>query len=162
MLIGDSDFVSNGQVLTGGNGVLFTDSLAWLSGLGDADSASRRRRTGVGVPLMFISRSTLNLITFLTVILLPGAVLAAGSAAIWLRRGYLSMNPDRSADYFPDGFCGGCRAGGIQNVQPHPVIGLTPTPTHPATFTDFSLDNIQGIRPASSQIEPHLCAAARR
>ncbi len=84
VLIGDSDFVTNGQVLTGGNGVLFTDSLAWLTGLGEKISFMPQTY-GVGVPLIFVSAQTFNLITFLTVILLPGAVLVAG-VAIWMRR----------------------------------------------------------------------------
>lgn len=84
VLIGDSDFVSNGQVMSGGNGVLFTDSMAWLTGLGKQISFAPQMY-GVGMPLMFVSAQTLNLITFLTVILLPGAVLVIG-LAIWLRR----------------------------------------------------------------------------
>ena len=84
VLVGDSDFVSNSQVLTGGNGVLFTDSMSWLSGLSTQISFAPQFYN-VGVPLMFISAQTLNLVTFLTVILLPGAVLVTG-LAIWLRR----------------------------------------------------------------------------
>ncbi len=84
VLIGDSDFVSNGLVLTGGNAVLFTDSMSWLTGLND-EIRFQPQLYGVGVPLIFVSTQTLNWITFLTVILLPGAVLAAG-LAVWLRR----------------------------------------------------------------------------
>lgn len=84
VLIGDSDFVSNGLVLTGGNGVLFTDSMAWLTGLGEQITFAPQLY-GVGSPLIFVSTQTLDLITFLTVILLPGAVLVTG-VAIWMRR----------------------------------------------------------------------------
>ena len=63
---------------------LFTDSLAWLTGLGERISFMPQAY-GVGVPLIFVSAQTFNLITFLTVILLPGAVLVAG-VAIWMRR----------------------------------------------------------------------------
>ncbi len=84
VLIGDSDFVSNGQVMTGGNGVLFTDSMSWLSGLSTRISFAPQMYN-VGVPLMFVSAQTLDLVAFLTVILLPGAVLVTG-LGIWLRR----------------------------------------------------------------------------
>lgn len=84
VLIGDSDFLTNGLVLTGGNGILFTDSMAWLTGLG-AEIEFAPQFYGVGMPLIFVSTQTLNLITFLTVILLPGALLVAG-VAIWMRR----------------------------------------------------------------------------
>lgn len=84
VLVGDSDFVSNGQVLTGGNAVLFTDCIAWLSGLGEKISFLPQSY-GVGVPLIFVSAQTFNLISFLTIILLPGAVLVTG-IAVWMRR----------------------------------------------------------------------------
>ena len=84
VLIGDSDYVTNGQVLNGGNGVLFTDSMSWLSGLSDQIRFAPQMYS-VGVPLMFMSAQQLDLIAFLTVILLPGAVLASG-LAVWLRR----------------------------------------------------------------------------
>ena len=84
VLIGDSDFVTNGLVLTGGNGVLFTDSMTWLTGMSESISFSPQM-FGVNMPLIFVSPQTLDGITFLTIILLPGAVLVAG-LAIWLRR----------------------------------------------------------------------------
>jgi hypothetical protein len=84
VVVGDSDFVSNGQVLSGGNAVLFTDSMGWLTGLSEKISFAPQMY-GVGVPLMFVSQQTLNLIAFLTVIVLPGGVLAGG-IGIWLRR----------------------------------------------------------------------------
>lgn len=84
VLIGDSDFVSNGLVMTGGNAVLFTDSMSWLTGLNES-IRFQPQMFGVGVPMMFVSTQTLNWITFLTVILLPGIVLVTG-LAVWLRR----------------------------------------------------------------------------
>jgi hypothetical protein len=84
VLVGDSDYVSNSQVMTGGNGVLFTDSMSWLSGLATQISFAPQMYS-VGVPLMNVSGQTLNLVAFLTVILLPGAVLVTG-LAVWLRR----------------------------------------------------------------------------
>ncbi len=85
VLVGDSDFVTNGMVLSGGNGILFTDSVAWLTGLGDRIHFAPQAY-GVGMPLIFVSAQTLDLIAFLTIILLPGVVLAAG-VAVRLRRG---------------------------------------------------------------------------
>lgn len=84
VLVGDSDFVTNGMVLSGGNGILFTDSVAWLTGLGDRIHF-QPQAYGVGMPLIFVSAQTLDLIAFLTIILLPGMVLATG-IAIRLRR----------------------------------------------------------------------------
>ena len=84
MLVGDSDYVNNGQVLNGGNGVLFTDSMSWLTGLGDQIRFAPQMYS-VGIPLMNVSSQTLDLIAFLTVILLPGGVLVTG-LAIWFRR----------------------------------------------------------------------------
>lgn len=84
VLIGDSDFVTNGLVMTGGNGVLFTDSMTWLTGMNESISFAPQM-FGVNLPLIFVSPQTLNGITFLTIILLPGAVLVAG-IAIWMRR----------------------------------------------------------------------------
>lgn len=84
LLIGDSSFVSNGYVLTGGNGILFTDALSWLTGFGDRIEFAPQAFSTT-LPLVFLDAQTLNTITFFTVILLPGAVLVAG-LAIWARR----------------------------------------------------------------------------
>ena len=91
VLVGDSDYVSNGQVLSGGNGVLFTDSMAWLTGLGNKISFAPQMY-GVGMPLILVSQQTLDLIRFLTVILLPGAVLVAGTPSACA--GYAGENQD--------------------------------------------------------------------
>ena len=84
VLVGDSDFATNGQVLTGGNSILFTDGVAWLTGYGDQiNYAPQAYRTGL--PLMFVSGQTLDLIAFVTVILMPGLVLLTGFI-VWTRR----------------------------------------------------------------------------
>jgi hypothetical protein len=84
VLVGDSDFVTNGYVCDGcpiGNAILFTDALSWLTGF------SERIRFPPGLystgPLIFVSGQTLDLIAFLTVILLPGLVLVAGVVVWW-------------------------------------------------------------------------------
>ncbi len=84
LLVGDSSFVSNGAVLIGGNGILFTDGLAWLIEF-DEQIAFAPRAFSATLPLVFADGATINTITFVTVILLPGAVLVAGFA-IWARR----------------------------------------------------------------------------
>ncbi len=84
VLVGDSDFATNGQVLMGGNSILFTDGVAWLTGYGDQiNYAPQAYRTGL--PLMFVSGQTLDLIAFVTVILMPGLVLLTGFI-VWTRR----------------------------------------------------------------------------
>jgi ABC-type uncharacterized transport system involved in gliding motility auxiliary subunit len=85
VLVGDSDFVTNGLVASPvGNGVLFTDSLSWLSGLSERIQFAPQAYAA-SLPLIFVSQQQLDLITFVTIILLPGATLVAG-IAIWTRR----------------------------------------------------------------------------
>ncbi len=83
-IIGDSDFVTNGSVGIGGNGILFTDTITWLSRFGEAINFRPQAFT-TSLPLIFVSTQTLDLIAFITVILMPGLVLLAG-LAVWLRR----------------------------------------------------------------------------
>lgn len=84
VLIGDSDFVTNGQVMVGGNAVLFTDALSWLSGLSERITFAPQA-ISVGVPLIFVSPQTINLIGLLTIVALPGGVLLIGML-VWARR----------------------------------------------------------------------------
>jgi ABC-type uncharacterized transport system involved in gliding motility auxiliary subunit len=85
VLVGDSDFATNGLVLSpAGNGVLFTDSLAWLSGLSE-EIQFAPQAFAASLPLIFVSQQQLDLITFVTIILLPGVTLVTG-LAIWTRR----------------------------------------------------------------------------
>lgn len=83
LLVGDGDFVTNAQVLQSGNSILFTDGLSWLTGFADRiNFGIRAYQTG---PLIFTSPQQLDLIAFITVILLPGLVLATG-LVVWTRR----------------------------------------------------------------------------
>ena len=84
VLIGDSDFVSNGQVTFGGNGILFTDALAWLSRFGEKIQFSPQAYTA-NLPIVYLSQQQLDFVVFLTVLVLPGAVLVGG-LAVWARR----------------------------------------------------------------------------
>ena len=84
LLIGDSDFATNSLVQTGGNGILFTDGLSWLTGFSDRINFAPQAY-GTGSPVIFVDGQTLDVISFLTVILLPGLVFAMG-LGIWIRR----------------------------------------------------------------------------
>ena len=82
---GDSNFVTNSMVTTAlGNGILFTDGVSWLTDFGEQITFAPQAYS-VGVPLIFVSQQTLDLIAFITIILMPGAVLVSG-LAIWARR----------------------------------------------------------------------------
>lgn len=86
ILVGDSDFVTNGYVCETcpiGNAILFTDALSWLTRFDEQIRFSPQiYSTG---PLIFISTQTLDLIAFLTVIVMPGLVLFTGSFVWWRR-----------------------------------------------------------------------------
>ncbi len=83
-LIGDSDFVTNGQVANiMGNGILFTNAMNWLSHLQDeVEFGSQGFSTGVPI---FYTREQLDTVSFFIVFLIPTAVLIAGMA-VWARR----------------------------------------------------------------------------
>jgi ABC-type uncharacterized transport system involved in gliding motility auxiliary subunit len=86
LLIGDSDFITNGQVASPlGNSLLFTDGVAWLSGLNERIVFTPQARV-TDIPLVFLSPQSLDQISFVTVVLMPAATLMLG-AFIWWRRG---------------------------------------------------------------------------
>lgn len=84
LLTGDADFATNGLVVVGGNSILFTDGLVWLSGFADQLNFGVQF-FGSTAPFMFASGQQLDFIAFLTVFLIPGVVLLSG-LAIWYRR----------------------------------------------------------------------------
>lgn len=85
IMIGDSDFLRNGQVASpAGNSILFLDSIAWLTGQGERLIFEPQARV-TNIPLIFIAPSTLDQISFATLVLMPGTALALGFF-IWLRR----------------------------------------------------------------------------
>lgn len=84
VLTGDSDFATNSLVQSGGNAILFTDSLAWITGFSDQITFAPQAY-GTGSPVIFVDGQTLDVIAFLTVILLPGLVFAVG-LGLWVRR----------------------------------------------------------------------------
>jgi hypothetical protein len=84
LLVGDSDFATNGLILSGGNSLLFTDGISWLTGFGERINFAPQAYN-TGLPFVFVSGQQLDLIAFITVILMPGIVLVAG-LVVWMRR----------------------------------------------------------------------------
>ncbi len=85
LLIGDNDFLTNGQVAApAGNGILFTDGIGWLTGYSDEVSFEVQPRI-TDVPLIFVAPQQLDQIAIFTVILMPGVVLLLG-LGVWARR----------------------------------------------------------------------------
>ncbi len=85
LIVGDSDFVTNGQVTaTLGNALLFTDGLAWLTGFGERVSFGVQAFS-TGLPILQADGPTLDAIALLTIVIIPGTVLIMG-LAIWFRR----------------------------------------------------------------------------
>jgi hypothetical protein len=85
LLVGDADFVTNGFIGDSqGNAILFTDGVSWLTGFNEQVNFSPQAFV-TAPPLIFISTQTLDLIAFVTVILMPGLVLVGG-LVIWTQR----------------------------------------------------------------------------
>lgn len=84
VLIGDSDWVSNGMVGSYlGNGILFTESMTWLTGI--AEDITFAPGFVTNVPLIALEPGQRNLILFIVIFLVPGVVLASG-LVMWARR----------------------------------------------------------------------------
>jgi ABC-type uncharacterized transport system involved in gliding motility auxiliary subunit len=86
LLVGDSDFATNGYVCEAcpiGNAILVTDGISWLSGLNE--QLNFGFRSFVTAPLIFVSGQTLDLIAFITIIIIPVLVLIIGLAIYWRR-----------------------------------------------------------------------------
>lgn len=85
LLVGDSDFATNGFVSTSlGNALLFTDGLSWLTGLSE-QIVFTPQGFSTGLPLMFVTTQQLDLIALMTVFVMPGIVLVIG-LLVWMRR----------------------------------------------------------------------------
>ncbi len=85
VLVGDSDFITNGQIIAPeGNSLLVANSLAWMSGFGENVSIAPQTRV-TGIPLVFVSAQQLDTVAFVTVIVMPGIALAL-SILVWVRR----------------------------------------------------------------------------
>ncbi len=87
LLVGDSDFITNGFVRDPsnlGNAILFSDGMSWLTGMSEQVNFSPQAFT-TAQPLIFVSGQMLDAIALVTVFLMPGVVLAAG-VFVWFRR----------------------------------------------------------------------------
>lgn len=85
VIIGDTDFITNGRILSPqGNSILFFDSIGWMTGFTD-DVRFEPQIISTGLPIIFVDVQTLDLIAFITIILMPGIMLAL-AIAIWGRR----------------------------------------------------------------------------
>lgn len=83
VLFGDSDFATNGFMLrTTGNVVLLTDAISWVTNYSDAIIFEP---ISANIVPFFVSGQTLDLLAFVTVILMPTLVLAVG-LWIWRKR----------------------------------------------------------------------------
>jgi len=85
MLVGDSSFVTNGFINTPqGNGILFSDGITWLTGFGESVVFAPQARV-TNIPTIFVSVQNLDTIAFITAVVLPGLMLAAGFVLRWIR-----------------------------------------------------------------------------
>jgi hypothetical protein len=85
LLIGDTDWATNGLVRNPqGNGVLFTDGIAWLTGFGERLIFAPQGRVS-NLPTIFLSTQELDAIALLTTVLMPGGALLLGFGIYWRR-----------------------------------------------------------------------------
>lgn len=85
VIVGDTDFMTNGRILSPqGNTILFFDSIGWMTGFTE-DVRFEPQIISTGLPIIFVDVQTLDLIAFITIILMPGIMLAL-AIAIWGRR----------------------------------------------------------------------------
>jgi len=83
VLIGDSDFATNEMIENVGNGVLFLNSVNWLA---EEESMIAIGPKGTQPRQVFLSGVQASGIFFISVILVPFALLAAGVVVWWQRR----------------------------------------------------------------------------
>jgi hypothetical protein len=79
VLVGDSDFVTNGQVNNGGNAVFFTDAMAWLTRLNEELEYAPQAYTA-GLPLLYLDPAAFSLIAVGVGLVLPGTIALLGIA----------------------------------------------------------------------------------
>jgi len=83
VLVGDSDFATNEMIENVGNGVLFLNAVNWLA---EEESMIAIGPKGSQPRTVFLSRVQASGIFFISVILVPFALLAAGVVVWWQRR----------------------------------------------------------------------------
>ena len=85
LLVGDTDWATNGLVRNPpGNGVLFTDGIAWLTGFGERLIFAPQGRA-TNLPTIFLRTQELDAIGLITAILMPGGALLLGLGIWWTR-----------------------------------------------------------------------------
>jgi hypothetical protein len=85
LLVGDTDWATNGLVRNPqGNGVLFTDGIAWLTGFGERLIFAPQGRA-TNLPTIFLSTQELDAIALITAVLMPGGMLLLGLGIWWSR-----------------------------------------------------------------------------
>lgn len=85
LLIGDADFITNGHISSPqGNAILFTDGLGWLTGFNEQVRFQPQSYV-TGLPILFVDSQVLDLIAFVTIIIMPLIMLIV-AGMIWLRR----------------------------------------------------------------------------
>lgn len=89
VLIGDGDFLTNGytssdtQFYAPGNATLFMNSIGWLTGFTQAVEFAPR--AFLTTPVLFVGGSLLDVIAFITLLLMPGTMLMIAIVIYWKR-----------------------------------------------------------------------------
>jgi len=85
VIVGDADFIANNNIISPqGNSILFFDSIGWMTGFTEEVRFEPQILT-TGLPIIFVDVQTLDLVAFITIILMPGIMLAL-AIAIYGRR----------------------------------------------------------------------------
>jgi len=85
VIVGDTDFITNINILSPqGNSILFFDSIGWMTGFTEEVQFEPQILT-TGLPIIFVDVQTLDIVAFITIILMPGIMLAL-AIAIYGRR----------------------------------------------------------------------------
>jgi len=84
VLVGDGDFLMNGQVRQPqGNATFFLNSIGWLTGF--AQQVAFQPRIYTTTPILFTSGQQLDVVAALTLIVMPGLMLLGAGLAYWRR-----------------------------------------------------------------------------
>ncbi len=89
VLVGDGEFLTNGytsaqtQFYAAGNATLFMNSIGWLTGFSQEVAFAPRAFTTT--PVLFSGGQQLDIIAFITLVLMPGAMLLTAGIVYWRR-----------------------------------------------------------------------------